>query len=82
MLEKFSTSPRDGGLPLIIQERYESGSRIMSVREITGTNGKFWENAGISGKNREIVSEEWEIVGNSGKNWDVGLFRSFNDHKI
>ena len=32
--------------------------------------GKFWENAGISGKNREIVIEEWEIVGNSGKNWD------------
>jgi len=35
-----------------------------------GTNGKFRENAGISGKNREIVIEEWEIVGNSGKNWD------------
>ena len=58
--------------------RWESGRRM----SVTGNNGKLWENAGISGKNREIVIEEWEIVGNSVKNWDVGLFRSFNDHKI
>ena len=37
---------------------------------VTGNNGKLWENAGISEKNREAVIEKREIMGNSGKNWN------------
>ena len=69
MLEKVSHRPEMVGL--------------YPQREIRGTNGKFWEDAGISGKNWEKVIEEWEIVGNLGKTGaGVGLFRSFSDHKI
>jgi len=37
---------------------------------VTGTNGKFWENAGRSRKNWEIVIEEWEIPGKTGTAWN------------